>query len=74
MKIKKEVLQRLDNNRGCALIMLALDCSFSSARDYIKGNKDDLTKAAALRAIREEFDLTDDEILEDELSTVGEQK
>jgi hypothetical protein len=65
MKIKDSVLKRLDNNRGYALIMLALDCSHSSARDYIKHGSDNLTKAASLKAIREEFDLKDSEILED---------
>lgn len=68
MKIRKAVLGKLDNNKGYALIMIALDCSFSSARDYIKKNKDDLTKAAVLKAIREEFGLTDKEILEEDKS------
>jgi hypothetical protein len=67
MKIRKRVLQKLANNRGYAIIMLALNCSHSSARDYIKNNKDDLTKAAALKAIREELGLTDEQILEPEL-------
>lgn len=69
MKIKKSVLKKLDNNRGIALVMRALDCSFSAARDYVKRGKDDLTKAAMLKAIREEFGLTDVEILEEETQT-----
>lgn len=67
MKIRKEVLQKLDNNRGYGLIMMALNCSFSSARVYIKNNSDDLTKAVALKAIGEELKLTQEEILEAEL-------
>lgn len=67
MKIKKEVLQKLDNTRGYAIIMLALDCSHTAARRYIKENDDNLTKAAMLKAIREEFGLDDSQILEEEL-------
>lgn len=73
MKIKESVRQQLDCNRGYAIIMLALDCSFSSARDYVKNNKDDLTKAAALKGIREFTGMKDKDILEEE-SMVVEQK
>jgi len=66
MKIKKSVLKRLDNNRGLGLIMASIGCSHSAARDYIKYNSDNLTKAAMLKTIREEFGLTDEEILEQE--------
>jgi hypothetical protein len=66
MKIKVSVLQKLDNNRGLALIMLALDCSHSAARDYVKNNSDNLTKAAMLKVLREEFGLSDEEILEED--------
>lgn len=65
MKIKKSVLKRLDNNRGLALIMIGCDCSHSAARDYVKYNSDNLTKASMLKIIREEFGLTDSEILEE---------
>lgn len=64
MKLKKEVLQRLDNHKGLALVMYTLDIGPSAARDYIKSNSDNLTKAAMLRAIEKEFDLTEGEILE----------
>ena len=67
MKIKESVLKMLDNNRGYALVMDALDVSFSSARFYIKKNTDDLTKAAVLEKVRNRFNLTDDEILEREV-------
>ncbi|HYD90251.1 MAG TPA: hypothetical protein VEA37_02050 [Flavobacterium sp.] len=66
MKIRQSVLSRLDNNRGLGLIMMSLDCSHSAAREYVRNNHDNLTKAAMLKAIREEFDLTDEEILEEE--------
>lgn len=66
MKLKKEVLKRLDNNKGLGLIMTSLGCSHSAARDYVKYNSDNLTKAAMLKTIREEFGLLDSEILEEE--------
>lgn len=71
MKIKNEVLQRLDNTRGYAIIMLALDCSHTAARRYIKDNDDNLTKAAMLKAIREEFGLDDSQILEETVESVN---
>lgn len=64
MKLKKSVLNKLNNRRGLALIMLSLDCSHSAARDYVRDNSDNLTKAAMLKTIREEFGLEDSEILE----------
>lgn len=66
MKLKKDVLQRLNGNKGLGLIMLALGCSHSAARDYVRDNSDNLTKAAMLKALREEFGLLDAEILEEE--------
>lgn len=71
MKLKPEVLQRLDNNRGLGLVMFTLGCSHSAARDYVKDNHDNLTKAAMLNALRDEFGLTDAEILEDETTKVA---
>jgi len=44
---------------------LALDRSEGSINLYLRENKDDLTKAAALKVIREETGLTDEEILEE---------
>lgn len=38
---------------------------------YISDNSDNLTKAAALKVIREETGLTDEEILESEVVTNG---
>lgn len=70
MKLKESVRQRIDNSRGAALIMLSLNCGYTTARDYIRNNKDDLTKAAAMKVIRKETGLTDEEILEED-SAVG---
>lgn len=72
MKIKKSILKKLNDNRGLGLIMVGLGCSHSAARDYIKNNSDNLTKASMLKVLREEFGLTDQEILEEE--TIGAQK
>lgn len=66
MKLKETYRQRLNCNRGIALVMLALDCSPSAARDYIKNNSDNLTKAAMLKTLREEWNTTDEDILEEE--------
>lgn len=66
MKIKQEVLKRLDSHKGLGLIMITLDCSHSAAREYVKNNSDNLTKAAMVRAIREEYGITDEDILEEE--------
>jgi len=66
MKLKQSVIALLDCNKGYGLIMMSLDCSFSTAREYVKNNRDELTKAAMLIAIRKEFNLTDDQILETE--------
>lgn len=64
--IKQSVIEMLDNNRGYATIMLALDCSSTSARDYIKGNKDELTKYDALQAIGKFTGIPVEDLLEEE--------
>lgn len=66
MKLKQSVLDKLGTNKGLALIMTTLDCSHSTARTLVKTNNDDLTKAAMLKAIREEYGLADEGILEEE--------
>lgn len=47
----------------------ALDSSEQTIYRYISDNSDNLTKAAALKVIREETGLTDDQILESEVTT-----
>jgi len=69
MKIGQSVINKLDTNKGLALIMRTLDCSHSTARSYVKNNDDNLTKAAMIKAIREEFGLTDEEILEEDTAS-----
>lgn len=70
MKLKQEVLNRLDNNRGVGLIMSTLGVAPTTARDYVKNNSENLTKAAMIKVIREEFGLTDDQILEEDKSVI----
>ncbi|MDE3249418.1 MAG: hypothetical protein KGO82_12200 [Bacteroidota bacterium] len=64
MNLKETVRRSLECNRGYAWVMLALDCSFSAARDKVKRNSDDLTKASMMVVLRKEFGLTDEEILQ----------
>jgi hypothetical protein len=66
MKLKQEVLQRLNSNKGLGLIMNTLDVSHSSAREYVKNNSDNLTKAAMVKAIEKEYGLSEEQILETE--------
>lgn len=47
-------------------VRIALGVSTASMYRYVKDNESDLTKASALKVIREETGLTDMEILEDE--------
>lgn len=50
-------------------IALVLGITDQQIARYIKNNSDNLTKAAALKVIREETGLKDDQILETELAT-----
>jgi hypothetical protein len=45
-------------------LALALNCSEGSINRYVRDNSDNLTKAAALKVIRQETGLKDREILE----------
>lgn len=67
MKVKQSVLDKLSTNKGLALVMSTLDCSHTTARILVKDHKadDDLTKISMLKAIKETFDLSDEEILEE---------
>ena len=66
MKIKESVLRMLDCNKGYGAIMLATGSSFSAVREWVKSNKDDLTKAVVLKAISNFTGLPQEEILEEE--------
>lgn len=63
MKLTSLALDKIRDKRIRALLALALDVTDQSIVNYIKGNSDELTKAAALKVIREETGLTDDQIL-----------
>lgn len=52
-------------------LSIALECSEASVRRYIRENSDDLTKAAALKIIREETGLDDSQILEETEKTAA---
>lgn len=51
MKLKKDILKKLDNNAGASWIMECLDCSYTTAKAYIDSNSDNLTKYAMLLTI-----------------------
>lgn len=66
MKIKKIVLMAIKGNKGTRKrIRQALGISEPTMYRLLTENDEDLTKAAALRIIREDLNLTDEEILED---------
>lgn len=66
MKIKKIVLMAIKGNTDLRRrIKEVLDISEPTLYRLLNENNDDLTKAAALKVIREETGLTDEEILED---------
>lgn len=65
MKLKRIVILALKGSKGVVpKLAEALDCSDQTIYNYLRDNDDTLTKAAALKVIREELDLTDEEILE----------
>lgn len=67
MVLKATVLATLRNHKTAKnRLALELDKSSYTIEKWIRENDDSLTKAAALRIIREELGLTDAEILEDE--------
>lgn len=67
MKIRKSVLSKIAENKGLrARLCAEMDKSYFTINKWINENDDNLTKAAALRIIREELELTDDQILEQE--------
>lgn len=66
MRLKPNVLEQLDNRDTRFRLAQVLNCSESTVRRYMSLNDDNLTKAAALKVIREETGLDDSEILEEE--------
>lgn len=66
MKIKKTVLRKIAENKGLvARICAEMDKSYFTVNRWVNENDDNLTKAAALKLIREELNLTDSQILEE---------
>lgn len=73
MRIKKMVLAAIRGNTDLRKkIKDALDISEPTLYRIITENSDDLTKAAVLKLIRDEFQISDEEILEEEESEVKE--
>jgi hypothetical protein len=69
MKIRKLVLSAIRGNGELKKrIMDELGISQPSMSRFLKDNSEDLTKAAVIKLIREEYKLTDDEILEETIS------
>lgn len=72
MKIKKLALLAIRGHTECRRrLKEVLDISEPTLYRLLNENDDDLTKAAALKVIREELELTDSEILEEEIETVN---
>lgn len=72
MKIKKLVIMAIRGNTGLRRrIKEVLDISEPTLQRLLRENDEDLTKASALKVIREELGIDDSEILEEEMSTVN---
>lgn len=65
MSLTQKALSGINNRTARLKLALALNVSEQTANRLIKNNSDDLTKAAALKVIREETGLSDNEILEE---------
>jgi hypothetical protein len=67
MKIRKLVIMAIRGNTECRRrIKEVLDISEPTLARLLRENDEDLTKAAALKVIREELGISDSEILEEE--------
>jgi hypothetical protein len=65
MKLTEVALTAIDKQAIKSKLALALECSENTINRYIRTNDDNLTKAAALKVIRQETGLSDEDILED---------
>ena len=67
MKLSKAAIEQISDRKVLLQIALSLDFSEQWMRRVIENNKDNgpLTTALALRVIREETGLTDEQILEE---------
>jgi hypothetical protein len=69
MKIRKIVLMAIKGDKNTRRrLKETLNISEPTLYRLLNENDDDLTKAAALKVIREDLNLTDEEILEEEKS------
>jgi hypothetical protein len=68
MKLTKAALDKIKNPKIRIKLAIALGVTDQSIQNYIKDNKDELTKAAALEVIRKETGLRDSEILEKQIA------
>ena len=66
MKLSQKALKAINNPATRRRLMDVLDCTEFTVARYIQKNSDNLTKAAAMRVIREVTGFSDDEILEKE--------
>jgi hypothetical protein len=66
MKLTTKALSLVNVPRIRIRIAVALEVTEQSIIRYIRDNNDELTKAAAMKVIREETGLSDEEILEAE--------
>jgi len=64
MRLNENVLKQIHNKRTRLRLAVALDLTEQAIIKYIKNNNENLTKAAALKVIREDTGLTDADILE----------
>lgn len=65
MRIKQQVLQQINTPRIRWRLMQVLGVVERTINRHIANNSDELTKASALKVIREETGLSDDQILEE---------
>lgn len=63
MTLRKSILTKINNNQARLRLAAELNVSENTIRNYINGNSDQLTLAAALKVIREVTGLDDDQIL-----------
>jgi hypothetical protein len=70
MQLSADVLKKIAAPEIRRKLTIALNVTDQTVIRYIKDNSDDLTKAAALKVIRQETGLTDEQILVEEVQAV----
>jgi hypothetical protein len=63
MHLRESIYEKIDNNRARLALAMALDVTEATIRNYIRDHNENLTKAAALKVIRQYTGLTTDDIL-----------